>query len=124
MSGTVIAPWLAVPDAGLAAEFYAAALGATELYRLDGDDGSLVLAQLDAGGAPFWIQADPASSPPAPGRSPVRMVLRVDDPDRWFDRAVEAGATPVAGIHEEHGWRTGRVHDPFGHDWEFSRPTA
>jgi PhnB protein len=124
MSGTGIAPWLAVADAALAAEFYAAALGAAERYRLDGDDGILVLAQLDADGAPFWIQEDPDSSPQAPGRSPVRMVLTVTDPDRWFARAVEAGATPVAGIHEEHGWRTGRVHDPFGHDWEFSRPSA
>ena len=49
------------------------------------------------------------------------MVLSVEDPDAMFDRSVEAGAVIVAGVHEEHGWRTGRITDPFGHDWEISR---
>jgi uncharacterized glyoxalase superfamily protein PhnB len=27
-------------------------------------------------------------------------------------------------MHEEYGWRTGRVTDPFGHDWEMSKQLA
>jgi uncharacterized glyoxalase superfamily protein PhnB len=27
-------------------------------------------------------------------------------------------------MHEEYGWRTGRVIDPFGHDWEMSKQLA
>ena len=48
----------------------------------------------------------------------------MSDPDAWFGRAVAAGATPIADVHDEHGWRTGRVTDPFWHDGEFSRPLA
>ena len=36
--------------------------------------------------------------------------------------AVEAGATEVAPVDEEHGWRMGRIADPFGHHWEVGRP--
>jgi PhnB protein len=49
------------------------------------------------------------------------MILSVQDPDALFERAVAAGAAAVAPIHDEHGWRTGRLTDPFGHDWEVSR---
>jgi uncharacterized glyoxalase superfamily protein PhnB len=30
-------------------------------------------------------------------------------------------ATQVAPVSDEYGWRTGRVTDPFGYDWELSR---
>jgi PhnB protein len=50
------------------------------------------------------------------------MIVSVDDPDAAFARAVAAGANVVADVHDEHGWRTGRITDPFGHDWELSRP--
>jgi PhnB protein len=49
------------------------------------------------------------------------MILSVDDPDSVFERAVQVGATVVAPIHEDYGWRIGRVTDPFGHDWEVSK---
>ena len=48
----------------------------------------------------------------------------MEDPDAVFDRAVAAGARAVAGIHEEHGWRVGRVVDPSGHPWEIGRRLA
>lgn len=35
--------------------------------------------------------------------------------------SVAAGATEVRPVTEEHGWRTGRVVDPFGHHWELAR---
>jgi PhnB protein len=25
-------------------------------------------------------------------------------------------------VGEEHGWRIGRIRDPFGHEWEVGRP--
>jgi PhnB protein len=118
---TSITPWLAVRDAPKAVDFYKAALGAVELYRLDGDDGSVVVAQLSVGGAVFWVQDDSDASPEAGGAGSVRMILSVEDPDAVFDQAVAAGASAVAPVTEGHGWRTGRVTDPFGHDWEISR---
>ena|ERR1700694_1670064 len=115
-----IAPWLAVSDAQKAVDYYKVAFGAVELYRLPADDGSLAVAQLSVGGAVFWVQADSSARPERGARS-VRMILSVDDPDSVFEQAIRAGAAVVAPVHEEYGWRSGRVTDPFGHDWEMSK---
>jgi PhnB protein len=117
---TTLAPWLTVPDGDAAADFYRSAFGAEETYRLD-DGGSILVARFRVGDAEFWIQTEPGVRG---DDAPARMILTVDDPDAWFTRAVQAGAAEVASVHEEHGWRTGRVRDPAGHDWEFSRPAA
>jgi PhnB protein len=121
---TSIAPWLAVRDGAKAIEYYENALGAVVVYRLDGDRGSVMVAQLEVDGAEFWIQEDAENSPKVRGQGSVRMILTADDPDRRFERAIAAGATEVAPVGEAHGWRTGRVSDPFGYDWEFSKPLA
>ena len=116
-----IAPWLTVRDAQKAVDYYLAAFGAIELYRLPADDGSLAVAQLSVGGALFWVQGDSNVSASGGGTGSVRMILSVDDPDAVFERAVGAGAAVVAPIHEDYGWQTGRVTDPFGFDWEMSK---
>jgi PhnB protein len=41
-----------------------------------------------------------------------------------FDRALKAGATQVFPIGEEHGWKLGRIVDPFGHHWEIGHLIA
>jgi PhnB protein len=85
--------------------------------------GSVVVAQLSIGGADFWVQQDGETDPHALGdRSPVRMILTVEDPDAVFAQAVGAGAREVAPITEGHGWRIGRVADPSGHHWEIGKP--
>ena len=120
---TSIAPWISVHDAAAALAFYTAAFGATELERLE-DDGQVVVAQLAVDGGDFWIQTDPDVSADAIGNSPVRMILTVDDPDAVFARAIAAGATEVAPVAEDYGWRVGRVADPSGHHWEIGRRLA
>jgi PhnB protein len=115
---TSIAPWLTVSDGDEAVAYYERALGAVEAYRLAGEDGKVAVAQLKVGDAAFWVQEDAD----ARGGGPIRMILTVNDPDALFDRAVAAGAAQVAPVAEEHGWRTGRVTDPFGYDWEFAKP--
>lgn len=119
-----IAPWLAVSDGAQAVEYYKNAFGAVEAYRLDGDEGRIAVAQLQIGNATFWVQEDVEGSPQSGGVRPIRIILTVDDPDALFERAISAGAKQVAPVHEEHGWRTGRITDPFGHDWELSKPDA
>ena len=119
---TSIAPWLSVRTGGEALSFYQAAFGAVETYRLDDDDGRPVVAQLAIDGAAFWFQEDPESSPDAGDELPVRLILTVRDPDSLFERALAAGATEVAPVSEDHGWRVGRIADPFGHHWEIGRP--
>jgi uncharacterized glyoxalase superfamily protein PhnB len=34
------------------------------------------------------------------------------------------GATVVWPVGNQHGWRIGRVADPFGHHWEISKPQS
>ncbi|MEU7874694.1 VOC family protein [Dactylosporangium sp. NPDC049140] len=119
-----IQPELWVDGAATAVEFYAAAFGARVLHRVG--EGEDVVAQLDAGGAVFWVvQADAGRrrlSPPAAGGTTGRVLLVVDDPEAVHARAVAAGATATSAVAPEHGWLVGRIVDPFGHEWEIGRP--
>jgi uncharacterized glyoxalase superfamily protein PhnB len=63
-------------------------------------------------------------SPQAIGGPTGRVLLVVDDPDAVFARAVGAGATAASEVTDEHGWRLGRIFDPFGHEWEIGRPVG
>jgi PhnB protein len=110
-----IAPWLSVKNATEALSYYQAAFGAVELERLEDEAGDVVVAQLSIDGADFWVATDVASSPEAVEGRSVRMILSVDDPDSVFASAVTAGATEVAPVSEDYGWRIGRIADPSGH---------
>jgi PhnB protein len=120
-----IAPWLSVRGSARAVEFYKSAFGATEVYRLDGGDKGVV-ARLSVDGAEFWVSDESPEhrnfSPETIGGCSVRLILTVADPDAAFARAVAAGAAEVWPVSEGHGWRVGRVVDPFGHHWEIGRP--
>jgi PhnB protein len=119
-----IAPWLSVRQGAKAVEFYKSAFGAAEAFRIDAPDGAVV-ARLSVDGAEFWLGDESPQhhnfSPESLGGGTVRMVLTVADPDAVFNRAVSAGATVVVPVSEMHGWRVGRVVDPFGHHWEIGR---
>ena len=121
---TTIAPNLSVVNGFAAVEFYKAAFGAIELYRLDAGDGQVAVAQLSIAGAEFWLAEESTnnSNPQSPARPSVRMLLTVENPDAFFERAIPAGATEVYAVHEEHGWRSGVVVDPDGHWWEIAKP--
>lgn len=122
-----ITPWLTVRESAKALEFYKAAFGAAEAYRFDGPDGGVV-ARLSVNGAEFWIGDESPEhqnfSPEGLGGSSTRIILIVPDPDAMFARAIAAGAKEVYPIGEGHGWRLGRVVDPFGHHWEIGRPLS
>jgi len=119
-----IAPWLSVRGSATAVEFYKAAFGAAEVFRLE-DAGGSVVARLTVDGAEFWVGEESPEhknfSPETIGGGSVRMILTVADPDAVFARAVKAGATVVVPVKEDYGWRLGRVVDPFGHHWEIAR---
>jgi len=123
---TAIAPWLSVQGGARAVEFYRAAFGAVEIHRVEDPDGNVV-ARLAVGGAEFWLSDESpehGSVSPGPGGASVRMILTVADPDAVFSQALKAGAEEICRIREGHGWRAGRVKDPFGHQWEIGRPIS
>ena len=122
---TAIAPMLSVRDGKSAIEFYKAAFGAGELFRIESESGEVV-ARLSVGTAEFWLADESPEhfnfSPASLGGGSVRMIMIVEDPDAAFDRAVAAGATVVWPVGDQYGWRVGRIADPFGHHWEIGKP--
>jgi PhnB protein len=123
---TGIEPQLWVRGASSAVIFYRAAFDATVL-RCVGEEDDIV-AQLAVGAARFWVtEADEAAqrfSPQAIDGTTGRTPLVVDDPDDVVSQAVQAGARETAPVAEEHGWRLGRIVDPYGHEWEIGRPSG
>ena len=121
---TSLAPWLNLRDPAKAVDFYKSAFGAVEVYRLDAGGG--VVARLSVDGAEFWLSDESPEhfnfSPEAINCCSVRLILTVADPDAVFNRALKAGAKEIYAVSEGHGWRIGRVVDPFGHHWEIGRP--
>jgi AraC family transcriptional regulator len=117
-----IAPWLTVRNIKKAIDFYKSAFGAIEVYRMEGVAEDLV-ARLSVNGAEFWVsnRPDEDTVSEALGGGTVRMILTVPDPDTLFLRALKAGATEVFPVGEEHGWRLGRLYDPFGLHWEIGK---
>ena len=122
-----VSPQLSVRRGRAAVEFYKAAFGADEVYRVGGtDDHEDVVSQLAVGDATFWVSDESPPnqnfSPESLGGSTVRLLLVVEDPQAVVARAVAHGATEVAPVEEAHQWLLGRIEDPFGHHWEIGKP--
>src|SRR5256886_15732733 len=92
---TSVAPMLSVRNGARAVEFYKSAFGATEVYRVEAPDGSVV-SRLSVDGAEFWLADESPEhanySPESLGGGTVRMILTVADPDAVFAKALAAGA--------------------------------
>jgi PhnB protein len=119
---TAITATLSVRNWSRAMDFYKAAFGARELYRVPGGG----VARLAVSGAEFWVAEESPehlnSSPESLGGCSVRMLLIVEDPAAVCAKAVRAGATEIVPVADAHCWRLGRIVDPFGHHWEIGRP--
>jgi PhnB protein len=122
---TSIAPMLSVRNGKKAIEFYKAAFGAGELFRVESESGEVV-ARLSVEDAEFWLADESPEhfnfSPESLGGGSVRIVMIAEDPDAVFARAIAAGATVVWPVGNQYGWRIGRIVDPFGHHWEIGKP--
>jgi PhnB protein len=122
-----VVPMLSVRNGTRAIEFYKAAFAAQEVFRVDNEKGEVV-AQLSLGPAKFWFADESPQhgnfSPESLGGGLVRLLLILEGPDAAFERAVAAGAKAVWPVGNQHGWRVGRVVDPFGHHWEIGKPLS
>ncbi len=124
---TSVSPELSVRRGREAVEFYRAAFGAEEIYRVGGtEEHEEVVSQLSLGNATFWVSDESPPnkhfSPESLGGSTVRLLLIVADPRSVVERAVTLGAAEVVPVGEAHGWLLGRIEDPFGHHWEIGKP--
>jgi ribose 5-phosphate isomerase B len=126
---TGVQPQLSVRRGRAAVAFYTDALGAVELYRVGGtDEHEAIVCQLAIGDSCFWVADESTAhenySPESLTGGTTRMLLVVADPDAAVTKAVSAGAREVRAVTDEHGWRLGRIEDPFGHHWEIGRPPS
>ena len=118
-----VAPWLSVRNSAKALDFYKSAFGATEVFRLDGPEGSVV-ARLSVGGAEFWLSDESPEhgnfSPESLGGSTVRLILTVADPDAVFAAGGEGwcdgGLSGKRGPRLAGGARGGSFRTSLG-DW-------
>jgi PhnB protein len=119
-------PHLVCAGAAEAIDFYIKAFGATEVNRMPApDSGRLMNAMIRIGDSMMMLVDEMpefgALGPKALKGTPVTMHMYVENADASFERAVQAGATPVLPLADMFwGDRYGIVEDPFGHRWSIA----
>lgn len=115
-----ITPYLVVPRVAQLIDFLTTAFGAQERFRMNRPGTEVIMhAELQIGDSMIEM-ADANDQFPA---TPATMLLRVDEVDAVFNRAVEAGATVLQPMAEEHGARSATVQDASGNKWNIFKPT-
>lgn len=117
-----IIPYLKVRGVRDAIAFYTKALGAQELYHLDGPGGTIMHAEMRIGEGRFMMTDENPQwnclSPKAVGNTTVTIHVYVPDVDASHAQAVSAGATSNMQPQDMFwGDRFCKVTDPFGHEW-------
>ena len=117
-----VTPALTVKNGAEAIEFYKRALGAKELMRFAGPDGKLMHAEIEIGNSKIMLGEEMPEqgcrAPASAGAVTGSLYLYVEDVDKAFRRAVEAGAKAMMPPTDMFwGDRFGQVEDPSGHRW-------
>ncbi|HKV06376.1 MAG TPA: VOC family protein [Candidatus Acidoferrales bacterium] len=117
-----ITPYLVVSGAGKWIDFVKKVFGAEERLRVPRPGTDIVMhAEVRIGDSMVEV-ADANPQYPA---MPVTLLVRVSDPDAVYNRAVEAGATPLEPISDkDYGSRGGTVVDLAGNRLHISKPTG
>ena len=117
-----VTPYLTVSDADRAIDFYKRAFGARERVRMPGPEGKIAHAELQVGDSIIMLGGEcperGAVSPQTLEGSPVGLALYVENVDKAFNRAVDAGAAAKEAPEDKFwGDRAASLTDPFGHKW-------
>ena len=117
-----LTPYLIVDGAAAAIDFYKSVLGASERMRMGGEGEKVGHAELEIGSSVIMLADEHpemnAHGPKSVGGTPVSLHVYVEDADRVFERAIEAGAKALRPVEDKfYGDRTGTFEDPFGHQW-------
>ena len=115
-------PYMRVRGAADAIDFYSRAFNAQELFRLTEPSGRVGHAEIKIGGVTLMLSDEypeyGIQGPQALGGTTFAMHLHVDNVDALMRQAVEAGATVIRELTNEfYGERSGKILDPFGHEW-------
>jgi len=117
-----VTPYLIVNNASEAIQFYKKALGAIEVLRLPSPDGKVMHAEIKIGDSMVMLADEfpdrDIRGPLSLGGSPVSICLYVEDVDKAFKRAVDAGGEESRPLQDQfYGDRSGTIKDPYGHNW-------
>jgi PhnB protein len=120
-----VSPYLVVDDGAKAIDFYTQVLGATERMRMPAPGGKIGHAELQFDDSVVMLADEypemGAVSPKTVGGTPVTLGLYLEDVDKTFDAAVQAGAKALRPVENQfYGDRSGQIEDPFGHRWSLS----
>jgi PhnB protein len=115
-------PYLRVKRAPEAIEYYKAAFGAVEKFRLVEPSGRVGHCELMFGSTVIMLSDEYPelgfNGPETVGATSMSIHLHVDDCDQALARAIELGGTWVRQPSDAfYGERSGTVRDPFGHEW-------
>jgi PhnB protein len=117
-----VTPSLVIAGAAKAIEFYKKALGAEEIMRFPGPDGSIMHAEIRVGDSVIMLGDEMpeqgARGPRSYGGTAVSFFVYGENVDAAWKRAVDAGAKEIMPLQDMFwGDRTGCLEDPFGHRW-------
>jgi uncharacterized glyoxalase superfamily protein PhnB len=119
-----VTPYLLYEDVAGALAWLAKAFGLKERMRMPGPDGKIVHAEMEiADGVVMmgWPGPD-YRNPKRVGHITSELYIYVDEVDKHFERAREAGATIVEKPTDQfYGDRRYRAVDPEGHHWSFAQ---
>ena len=119
-----VTPYLVIDGASDAIEFYKKAFGATEVFRMPMGD-RVGHAELQIGDSVVMLADEFPDmghrGPKALGGTPVSLMVYVEDVDRQFRQAIDAGAKEKRPLENQFwGDRMGTLQDPFGHQWSLA----
>ena len=119
---------LIVQNATEAIEFYKNALGAEEIMRMTGPDGKIGHAEIKIGDSIVFITDEMpgmhSKSPQTLGGTSGSLYLYVEDVDKAFQRAIDAGGKVSMPLMDMFwGDRFGSFVDPYGQTWALSTHT-
>jgi PhnB protein len=120
-----VTPYLVINGAAEAIAFYTRAFGGSELFRMDVPGGKIGHAEMQIGNSRIMLADEHPQmghvGPKSLGGTPVSLLLYVDDVDRVYQQAIDAGATSMRPVEDQfYGDRSGMVTDPFGHIWSIA----
>ena len=119
-----ITPHVVIKDASKAIEFYKKAFGAEEICRMPGPGGKGVMhAEIQIGNSRIMMcdempNMEYCVSPTSLKGTTFGLMIYVEDVNKAYQRAVDAGATAKMPVTDMFwGDRYGKLTDPFGHEW-------
>ena len=110
-----VTPYLVVDGADELLEFIKQVFDARERMRMPAKDGKIGHAEVEIGDS-MIMMADASTADQGPMSAMIHVY--VDDSDKTFQKALEAGATKVRDLETQfYGDRGGGVRDRWGNVW-------